>query len=144
MDSYLSPKGRGEIGTVKKWLRNAGLIFCVFCCFGGMYTMYLDWQAKDHSHIAGYVFWVIVGAVPLILFVRNFFLRLSARSIADQIQFYSGEEVPLRWVCSHANVATEDVVRFFSKGYFINLDLDLNRRVIRKKTLPRAVPGRNR
>ena len=71
MNPYLSEKARGEIPRVLKWLRNAGLAFCVFCAFGGLYTLCLDLQVKDTSHVVGYVFWVVVGAVPLVLFARN-------------------------------------------------------------------------
>lgn len=71
MNPYLSEKARGEIPRVLKWLRNAGLAFCVFCSFGGLYTLCLDLQAKDTSHVVGYVFWIVVGAVPLVLFARN-------------------------------------------------------------------------
>lgn len=71
MNPYLSEKARGEIPRVLKWLRNAGLAFCVFCSFGGLYTLCLSLQDKDYSHIGGYVFWIVVGAVPLVLFARN-------------------------------------------------------------------------
>ena len=65
MNPYLSEKARGEIPRFLKWLRNAGLAFCVFCSFGGLYTLCLDLQAKDTSHVGGYVLWIVVGAVPL-------------------------------------------------------------------------------
>ena len=67
MNPYLSEKARGEIPRFLKWLRNAGLAFCVFCSFGGLYTLCLDLQAKDTSHVGGYVLWIVVGAVPLVL-----------------------------------------------------------------------------
>ena len=70
MNPYLSEKARGEIPRVLKWLRNAGLAFCVFCSVGGLYTLCLSLQEKDYSHIGGYVFWIVVGAVPLALFAR--------------------------------------------------------------------------
>ena len=63
MNPYLSEKARGEIPRVLKWLRNAGLAFCVFCSVGGLYTLCLSLQAKDTSHVVGYVFWIVVGAV---------------------------------------------------------------------------------
>lgn len=71
MNPYLSEKARGEIPRVLKWLRNAGLAFCVFCSVGGLYTLCLDLQAKDTSHVGGYVLWIVVGAVPLVLFARG-------------------------------------------------------------------------
>ena len=71
MNPYLSEKARGEIPRVLKWLRNAGLAFCVFCSVGGLYTLCLDLQVKDTSHVVGYVFWIVVGAVPLVLFARG-------------------------------------------------------------------------
>ena len=71
MNPYLSEKARGEIPRFLKWLRNAGLAFCVFCSVGGLYTLCLSLQDKDYSHIGGYVFWIVVGAVPLALFARG-------------------------------------------------------------------------
>ena len=65
MNPYLSEKARGEIPRVLKWLRNAGLAFCVFCSVGGLYTLCLDLQAKDTSHVGGYVFWIVGGPCPL-------------------------------------------------------------------------------
>ena len=61
MNPYLSEKARGEIPRFLKWLRNAGLAFCVFCSFGGLYTLCLDLQTKDTSHVGGYVLWIVVG-----------------------------------------------------------------------------------
>ena len=98
MNPYLSEKARGEIPRVLKWLRNAGLAFCVFCSFGGLYTLCLDLQAKDTSHVGGYVLWIVVGAVPLVLFARNEKRRYHARTIARRVENYSGPEVPLRWL----------------------------------------------
>ena len=63
MNPYLSEKARIEIPRFLKWLRNAGLAFCVFCSVGGLYTLCLDLQVKDTSHVVGYVFWIVVGAV---------------------------------------------------------------------------------
>ena len=54
MNPYLSEKARGEVPRVLKWLRNAGLAFCVFCSVGGLYTLCLSLQEKDYSHIGGY------------------------------------------------------------------------------------------
>ncbi len=40
MNPYLSEKARGEIPRVLKWLRNAGLAFCVFCsCRRAVYPL---------------------------------------------------------------------------------------------------------
>lgn len=86
MNPYLSEKARGEIPRVLKWLRNAGLAFCVFCSFGGLYTLCLSLQDKDYSHIGGYVFWIVVGAVPLVLFARNEKRRYHARTIARKVE----------------------------------------------------------
>lgn len=85
MNPYLSEKARGEIPRFLKWLRNAGLAFCVFCSVGGLYTLCLDLQAKDTSHVVGYVFWIVVGAVPLVLFARNEKRRYHARTIARRV-----------------------------------------------------------
>ena len=98
MNPYLSEKARGEIPRVLKWLRNAGLAFCVFCSVGGLYTLCLSLQDKDYSHIGGYVFWIVVGAVPLALFARGEARRYHARTIARRVENYSGPEVPLRWL----------------------------------------------
>ena len=86
MNPYLSEKARGEIPRVLKWLRNAGLAFCVFCSVGGLYTLCLDLQVKDTSHVVGYVFWIVVGAVPLVLFARNEKRRYHARTIARRVR----------------------------------------------------------
>ena len=94
MNPYLSEKARGEIPRFLKWLRNAGLAFCVFCSFGGLYTLCLSLQDKDYSHIGGYVFWIVVGAVPLALFARGEARRYHARTIARRVESYSGAEVP--------------------------------------------------
>ena len=94
MNPYLTEKARGEIPRFLKWLRNAGLAFCVFCSFGGLYTLGLSLQAKDTSHVGGYVFWIVVGAVPLALFARGEARRYHARTIARQVESYSGAEVP--------------------------------------------------
>ncbi len=96
MNPYLSEKARGEIPRFLKWLRNAGLAFCVFCSFGGLYTLCLDLQAKDTSHVGGYVLWIVVGAVPLARFARGEARRYHARTIARRVESYSGAEVPLR------------------------------------------------
>ena len=85
MNPYLSEKARGEIPRFLKWLRNAGLAFCVFCSVGGLYTLCLSLQDKDYSHIGGYVFWIVVGAVPLALFARGEARRYHARTIARLI-----------------------------------------------------------
>ena len=44
MNPYLSEKARGEIPRVLKWLRNAGLAFCVFCSVGGLYGIRAPWK----------------------------------------------------------------------------------------------------
>ena len=106
MNPYLSEKARGEIPRVLKWLRNAGLAFCVFCSFGGLYTLCLDLQAKDTSHVGGYVLWIVVGAVPLALFARGEARRYHARTIARRVENYSGTEVPLRWLCNSVGTAS--------------------------------------
>ena len=97
MNPYLSEKARGEIPRVLKWLRNAGLAFCVFCSVGGLYTLCLDLQAKDTSHVVGYVFWIVVGAVPLVLFARNEKRRYHARTIARRAGSAFAVAVQQRW-----------------------------------------------
>ena len=142
MNPYLSEKARGEVPRVLKWLRNAGLAFCVFCSVGGLYTLCLSLQDKDYSHIGGYVFWIVVGAIPLALFARNVKRRYTARTIASRVESYSGSEVPLRWLYSRAGIDAKDAAWYFEKGYFKNLTLDLNQKVIRKQMVPRYDPNR--
>ena len=138
MNPYLSEKARGEIPRVLKWLRNAGLAFCVFCSFGGLYTLCLDLQTKDTSHVVGYVFWIVVGAVPLALFARGEARRYHARTIARRVESYSGTEVPLRWLYNSVGMDAKDIAWYFEKGYFANLTLDLNQKMIRKRMMPRS------
>ena len=120
MNPYLSEKARGEIPRVLKWLRNAGLAFCVFCSVGGLYTLCLSLQDKDYSHIGGYVFWIVVG----------------------RVESYSGPEVPLRWLCNSVGMDTKDLAWYFENGYFVNLSLDLNQKIVRRRTVPRHDPNR--
>ena len=129
MNPYLSEKARGEIPRFLKWLRNAGLAFCVFCSFGGLYTLCLDLQAKDTSHVGGYVLWIVVGAVPLVLFARG-------------VESYSGAEVPLRWLYNSVGMDAKDLAWYFENGYFANLSLDLDQKVVRKRIVPRYDPKR--
>ena len=138
MNPYLSEKARGEIPRVLKWLRNAGLAFCVFCSFGGLYTLCLSLQDKDYSHIGGYVFWIVVGAVPLALFARGEAHRYRARIIARRVESYSGPEVPLRWLYNSVGMDAKDIAWYFENGYFANLTLDLNKKMIRKRMMPRS------
>ena len=95
MDQYLSPKAVGITLRPLKWLRNAGL---AFCAFGGLYTLYLSLQDKDYTHVGGYIFWIVVGAVPLTCFCLKLRRRIHARHVAGKIYNYSGVEVPLRWL----------------------------------------------
>ena len=155
MNPYLSEKARGEIPRFLKWLRNAGLAFCVFCSVGGLYTLCLDLQVKDTSHVVGYVFWIVVGAVPLVLFARgearavplvlfarNEKRRYHARTIARRVENYSGPEVPLRWLYNSVGMDAKDIAWYFENGYFVNLTLDLNQKIIRRRTVPRYDPKR--
>lgn len=143
MNPYLSEKASGEIPRVLKWLRNAGLAFCVFCSVGGLYTLCLDLQVKDTSHVVGYVFWIVVGAVPLVLFARNEKRRYHARTIARRVESYSGPEVPLRWLCNSVGMDTKDLAWYFENGYFVNLSLDMNQKIVRRRTVPRHDPNRS-
>ena len=138
MNPYLSEKARGEIPRVLKWLRNAGLAFCVFCAFGGLYTLCLSLQDKDYTHLGGYVFWIVAGAVPLVLFARNEKRRYHARTIARRVESYSGAEVPLRWLYNSVGMDAKDLAWYFEKGYFANLSLDLDQKVVRKRMMPRS------
>ena len=138
MNPYLSEKARGDIPRVLKWLRNAGLAFCVFCSFGGLYTLCLSLQDKDYTHLGGYVFWIVVGAVPLVLFARNEKRRYHARTIARRVESYSGPEVPLRWLYNSVGMDAKDIAWYFEKEYFANLTLDLNKKMIRKRMMPRS------
>lgn len=138
MNPYLSEKARGEIPRFLKWLRNAGLAFCVFCSVGGLYTLCLSLQDKDYSHIGGYVFWIVVGAVPLVLFARSVNRRHNARTIANRLESYSGPEVPLRWLYNSVGMDAKDIAWYFENGYFVNLSLDLNQKIVRKRIVPRS------
>ena len=138
MNPYLSEKARGEIPRFLTWLRNAGLAFCVFCSFGGLYTLCLDLQAKDTSHVGGYVLWIVVGAVPLVRFARNEKRRYHARTIARRVENYSGPEVPLRWLYNSVGMDAKDIAWYFENGYFANLSLDLNQKIVRKRIVPRS------
>ena len=142
MNPYLSEKARDEIPRFLKWLRNAGLAFCVFCAFGGLYTLGLDLQAKDTSHVGGYLLWIVVGAVPLALFARGEARRYHARTIARRVESCSGPEVPLRWLCNSVGMDTKDIAWYFENGYFANLSLDLNQKIVRRRTVPRHDPNR--
>ena len=120
MNPYLSEKASGEIPRVLKWLRNAGLAFCVFCSVGGLYTLCLDLQAKDTEK-----------------------RRYHARTIARRVENYSGPEVPLRWLCNSVGMDTKDLAWYFENGYFVNLSLDLNQKIVRRRTVPRHDPNRS-
>ena len=110
----------------------------MFCSFGGLYTLCLDLQAKDTSHVGGYVLWIVVGAVPLVLFARNEKRRYHARTIARRVENYSGPEVPLRWLYNSVGMDAKDIAWYFENGYFANLSLDLNQKIVRKRTVPRS------
>ena len=97
---------------------------------------------KDYSHIGGYVFWIVVGAVPLALFARGEARRYHARTIARRVESYSGAEVPLRWLCNSVGMDTKDIAWYFENGYFANLSLDLNQKIVRRRTVPRHDPNR--
>ena len=142
MNPYLSEKARGEIPRFLKWLRNAGLAFCVFCSVGGLYTLCLDLQAKDTSHVGGYVLWIGGGAVPIVWSAPNEKRRYHARTIARRAESYSGTEVPLRWLCNSVGMDTKDLAWYFENGYFANLSLDLNQKMVRRRTVPRHDPNR--
>ena len=102
-----------------------------------MYTLCLSLQDKDYTHVGGYIFWIVVGAVPLVLFARNEKRRYHARTIARRVESYSGPEVPLRWLCNSVGMDTKDLAWYFENGYFVNLSLDLNQKIVRRRTVPR-------
>ena len=137
MNPYLSEKARGEIPRFLKWLRNAGLAFCVFCSVGGLYTLCLDLQAKDTSHVGGYVLWIVVGAVPLARFARGEARRYHARTIPRRVERYAGAEEALRWLDICVGMDAKDLAWYFENGYFVNLSLDLNQKIVRRRTVPR-------
>ena len=110
----------------------------MFCSVGGLYTLCLDLQAKDTSHVGGYVLWIVVGAVPLALFARNEKRRYHARTIARRVESYSGPEVPLRWLYNSVGMDAKDIAWYFENGYFANLSLDLNQKIVRKRIVPRS------
>jgi len=143
MNPYLSEKARGEIPRVLKWLRNAGLAFCVFCSVGGLYTLCLSLQDKDYSHIGGFVVGGGGCPAPPPLFARGGPRRYHARTIARRVESYSGPEVPLRWLCNSVGMDTKDIAWYFENGYFANLSLDLNQKIVRRRTVPRHDPNRS-
>ncbi len=128
MNPYLSEKARGEIPRVLKWLRNAGLAFCVFCSFGGLYTLCLSLQDKGYSYIGGYVFWIVVGAVPLALFARGEARRYHARTIARRVESYPGRRCPCGGCATALAWMQKDLAWYFENGYFANLSLDLDQK----------------
>ena len=142
MDQYLSPKAIGTTLRPLKWLRNAGLAFCAFCTFGGAYTLYLSLQAKDYSHIGGYVFWIVVGAVPLTRFCLKLRRRCHARYVAGKLSSYSGTEVPLRWLYNSVTIDPEQVDWLFENGYFEGLALERDKKLVRKLKSGSAYTGR--
>ena len=143
MNPYLSEKARGEIPRVLKWLRNAGLAFCVFCSVGGLYTLCRHLQDTHTTPVVGFVFWMVGGAGPIVLFPRNQKRRYHARTIARRVESYSGPEVPLRWLCNSVGMDTKDLAWYFENGYFVNLSLDLNQKIVRRRTVPRHDPNRS-
>ena len=82
--------------------------------------------------------WIVVGAVPLALFARGEARRYHARTIARRVENYSGPEVPLRWLYNSVGMDAKDIAWYFEKGYFANLTLDLNKKMIRKRMMPRS------
>ncbi len=64
--------------------------------------------------------------------------RYHARTIARRVESYSGPEVPLRWLCNSVGMDTKDLAWYFENGYFVNLSLDLNKKMIRKRMMPRS------
>ena len=125
MNPYLSEKARGEIPRVLKWLRNAGLAFCVFCSVGGLYTLCLDLQAKDTSHVVEAMcsgsWW---AQCPL-------FCSHATKNAATM-----QEPSPAGWratpgrrcLCGGCATALawtlKDLAWYFENGYFANLSLD--------------------
>ena len=89
------------------------------------------------------MFWIVVGAVPLALFARGEARRYHARTIARRVESYSGPEVPLRWLCNSVGMDTKDLAWYFENGYFVNLSLDLNQKIVRRRTVPRHDPNRS-
>ena len=98
MNPYLSEKARGEIPRFLKWLRNAGLAFCVFCSF--WWVVYPLSGPAGQGHLprgeAG-MLWIVVGAVPLVQFARNE-NAATMQNHCPWVENYSGPEVPLRWL----------------------------------------------
>ena len=115
----------------------------MFCSVGGLYTLCLDLQVMDTSHVVGYVFWIVVGAVPLVLLARNEKRRYHARTIARRQESYSEPEVPQRWLCNSVGMDTKDLAWYFENGYFVNLSLDMNQKIVRRRTVPRHDPNRS-
>jgi len=58
------------------------------------------------------------------------------------VESYSGTEVPLRWLCNSVGMDTKDLAWYFENGYFANLSLDLNQKMVRRRTVPRYDPNR--
>ena len=53
------------------------------------------------------------------------------------MESYSGPEVPLRWLCNSVGMDTKDLAWYFENGYFVNLSLDLNQKIVRRRTAAR-------
>ena len=45
---------------------------------------------------------------------------------------------PLRWLCNSVGMDTKDIAWYFENGYFVNLSLDLNQKIVRKRIVPRS------
>ena len=80
--------------------------------------------------------------IALTLFARGEARRYHARTIARRVESYSGAEVPLRWLCNSVGMDTKDLAWYFENGYFANLSLDLNQKMVRRRTVPRHDPNR--
>ena len=48
----------------------------------------------------------------------------------------------LRWLCNSVGMDAKDLAWYFENGYFANLRLDMDQKVVRKRTVPRYDPNR--
>lgn len=47
-----------------------------------------------------------------------------------------------RWLCNSVGMDTKDIAWYFENGYFANLSLDLNQKIVRRRTVSRHDPNR--
>ena len=71
MNPYLGKRPGRDPRFPQMHFGDAGSTFCVFCSVGGLLIPLPGPADQDTSHVRLYVLWIVVGAVPLVLFARN-------------------------------------------------------------------------